>query len=276
MKRCRPQLGTFVEIEVDEIGGLDALAAIEQGFAAVARVAARMSFHDPASDLSRINAAAAGSSLRLDPWTVELLALAQALHTATGGSFDCGVGVHLKRWGLLPTHADARPNDEAEGGSIADLEILDAGRVRLRRAVCLDLGGIAKGYAVDQAIAALERAGVTSAIVNAGGDLRVLGERARPIHLRRPDAPDRLVHAGDLADGALATSAPYFSLVERDGRPHSALADPRSGAPITRPASCSVLAPSCAVADGLAKALAVDGRIDPDCLARYEATAWVL
>ncbi|QHJ01017.1 FAD:protein FMN transferase [Xylophilus rhododendri] len=279
LRRCRPALGTYVEIGAacEEAGARAAvLAAVEQAFAAIGRVEHAMSFHAPASDLSRINAAGAGSVIPVDRWTAEVLLLAQELHGATGGCFDCGVGGTLQAWGMLPGAPHGRRPAAQAGGGAQHLGI-DAGRgeVRLHRPVCLDLGGIAKGFAVDRAIDALAAAGVRCAVVNAGGDLRVLGPVPRPLHVRDPRAPARLRFAGLLCDGAAATSARYFS--EMPGRPdRCALVDPFTRCAVADRRSFTVLAPLCAVADGLAKALAVAGALGPSCLQRFGAQGLVL
>ena len=277
VRRCRPLLGTYVEMAVGAgLQGAAAARAMEDAFEAVARVARLMSFHDPRSELSRLNAAAAGSELTLDPWTFELLEIAQGLRAATRGSFDCGVGARLVRWRLLPRHPGAASAAGVRDSSLARVELLEAHRVRIARPVCLDLGGIAKGFAVDKAVEAMAAAGVAEAVVNAGGDLRVLGPRPQPIHVRRPCAPQTLAYLGDLADGAAATSATYPAFWPGVQTARGALVDPRRGRAVTQPRSFTVIAPACAVADGLTKALAVDGALDAACLRRYGAQAVVV
>ena len=293
MKRCRPALGTYVEIEVRGIGAAAetgtgstsdgesaAAAAIDRAFAAIGRVEARMSFHRDTSDLARINRARAGDRVVLDPWTVEVLALAVELHAATDGLFDCAVGEELIASGLLP----GRPSGK-RSGSIGDLEIVDARSVRLRHATCLDLGGIAKGYAVDRAVDALvgtgqpnrNAQGDTRGSVNAGGDLRVFGRDARTIHVESPGEPGRLVEAGRLCDGAIATSSTRHTGAWGGGRWRSALVDPRTGrSPPPAARSYSVLAARCAVADALTKPLALAGELSAECRRRYGAIALIL
>lgn len=108
-----------------------------------------------------------------------------------------------------------------------------------------DLGGIAKGFAVDRATDALRERGVKNAIINAGGDLRVLGDMPHSVHVRHPGAPSKLVCIGELADGALATSSPYCSRQRIGVRDTEvcALVDSRSRAPLTEPRSYTVIAP---------------------------------
>jgi thiamine biosynthesis lipoprotein len=277
VRRCRPLLGTYVEIDI-AAGALPAgtrpetvLAALEQAFAAMQVVQDRMSFHIATSDLSRLNRATPGTTLAIHRWTAEVLLLAQRLHAASEGRFDCGVGAVLRRRDLLPRDATGRKQVPKQRGSAMDIHVeveANAASVQIRRAICLDLGGIAKGFAVDRAIDTLAAAGVASAVVNAGGDLRVLGARARPLHIRWPHAPATLVYLGELADGAAATSAAYFSPKH--------LIDPATDRPVASRQSFTVLAPLCAVADGLTKALAVDGALAESCLSIFGAQAVVL
>lgn len=275
LRRCRPALGTYVDIALDDAGDADARDALESAYGAIARVESLMSFHRADSDLGRINAARPGTTLRVDPWTAEVLALALALHAVSDGAFDCGVAARLVARGLLPASATG-PCGAVGRSTLADIEQRSGARVHLRARVCLDLGGIAKGFAVDRAIEALRIRGVRDAMVNAGGDLRVLGPRPRLIHVRHPARPSELVPLGELADGAIATSGAYFSRATRaDGTFDSALVDPLDGRSVTSACSFSVIAPRCAVADGLTKVLALRGRLAAPCLAHFGARGHV-
>jgi len=277
IRRCRPHLGTYVEVRIERAAeSTQASRAVEAAYRAIERVERLMSFHDPASELSQINAARAGDEIALHPWTVEVLALAKALHHASAGAFDCGVGRRLVEWSMLPRHLAARSQHALSDSSLAHMELLPGERIRIRRPICLDLGGIAKGYAVDKAVEELTAHGVASGVVNAGGDLRVLGVAAQPIHVRRPDDWRELAYLGALADGAVATSASYFSRRYQGRRWRCALVDMRTGAPIMKPSSYSVIAPTCAIADGLTKVVAADGDAASACLDRFDARAVVL
>jgi thiamine biosynthesis lipoprotein len=267
VKACRPYLGTYVEIRLGE-GASD--VALSAAFAHIERVRRCMSVFDADSDVSRINRLHPGETIEVDPWTHEVLSLACEVHRASGGLFDCGVAPHLARWGMLPSAVAA-----VSASSIASLELLAGHRVRTRAPLCIDLGGIAKGYAVDQAVTALQTAGVKGGVVNAGGDLRVFGEAEEDIWLRDPAEPEQLRHAGTLRDGACATSATYYSRCSVDGDEVSALVDPRTGAAVRTRQSYTVVAPRCAVADALTKVLAVAGEAGHPCLAAYGAQ-WVV
>ncbi|MEI7037778.1 FAD:protein FMN transferase [Fulvimonas yonginensis] len=248
IRRARPLLGTFVEIRAraDQ-------AVLTHAFEAVAQAHALMSYQDTASELSRLNSEAWRRPVPVHPWTWRVLAAARWLHVHSAGAFDCTV----------PDGPDA---------GMDAVELLPGRTVRFRRRVRLDLSGIAKGFAVDRAIDRLRRAG-SQGLVNAGGDLRVFGPSAEPILVRDPDQPQRLRPLGTLADGALATSAPYFS--EQDGR--WAVRDPRDGGSPSRYRSVSVLAPTCLRADALTKVVWVRGaEAAGPLLARLRAEAIVL
>jgi thiamine biosynthesis lipoprotein len=155
---------------------------------------------------------------------------------------------------------------------------LDAGaRVRKLAAGWVDLGGIAKGYAVDLAIAALQQHGVDSACVNAGGDLRAIGVAPWQVAVRAAHDPASAGARLLLRDAALATSANYFSAPRRDPDAEvSALVDGRNARPLAGAHSVTVRAPSCAVADALTKVVMATGHARHPCLSAYGADAFIL
>jgi len=277
VSRCRPLLGTYVEISASahSLPPERVAAAVTAAFAAVAKVQRLMSFHDPLSDLGRINHLAEGQCTSVHPWTWALLQHARDIHDASGGLFDCGVGAQLVEWDLLPRHPRAEIGDAAAAGQSL-VRLTDNNGVTVDAPVCLDLGGIAKGFAVDRAVDVLQTMGVEDAIVNAGGDIRVLGAE-RPICLRHPADASTVLHVGTLADGAIATSSPAFSSQRLgSGREVCGLVDPMTRAPINYPRSYSVVAPDCATADALTKVLAAGAPADSLVFRRYGAQAIVL
>ena len=265
MMRCQPALGTYVEVsahpESDDTSALSASAsaAISAAFDAIATVEACMSVFRPESDVSRLNAGAfLEQPGRIHPWLWDVLTLAKEVH-ALSDAFDPCAGQALVRQGLRPAFGDA----PATGG-LNDLWLLDDHHVVTTAQLYLDLGGIAKGAAVDHAVDALQAHGMASGCVNAGGDLRVFGPHAQPIYVRHPSPPHASVHAGDLAEGALATSGDYVV-------PH--LIDPRRRRPLGTRQSFSVLAPRCAVADALTKVYALTGDAHHPALRYFGAHA---
>jgi thiamine biosynthesis lipoprotein len=133
------------------------------------------------------------------------------------------------------------------------VHLLQSCHVRFERPVRLDLGGIAKGYAVDRAVLTLQRAGVEKILVNAGGDLRIAGPWERRVRLRHPHAPHLSADVLTLRNAALATSAAYFSRRRLSFGEVSALLDPRSAMPYVDNDSYSVRAADCMSADALTK-----------------------
>ena len=257
-RRAKPGLGTIVDIWVQADDAALAQRALAEAFDEISTVHRLMSFHDRDSDLTRWNAAAPGTWVDVDARTADVLAFAQALARDSDGAFDAAVADPLIASGVLPAEPvpsgrwPARPqsNDGSERRRV------------VRTPARMDLGGIAKGYAVDRALAILMRRGVTSALVNAGGDLRHAGRTAVPVHLRDPLDPGRSVGAVLLDNQALASSATHgwCSPGRMESERPVALIDPRRSRPLTRRAGVSVAAPSCLWADALTKVVLVSGR----------------
>jgi thiamine biosynthesis lipoprotein len=197
LRRCRPLVGTLVEIEADDC------AAIDLAFAAVERTHALMSAHDPRSELGLINRFAHRRPVAVSDWTARVIERALHWSRASGGRFDVvRAGRAALDCGGVPRHEDQPlPN----GG---DWEVIQlAGRtVSLDQPACLDLGGIAKGFAVDRAIEVLMAAGLSRGLVNAGGDLRGFGAEPWPVTVVDPASRNPLASI-ELVNSALATSA---------------------------------------------------------------------
>lgn len=272
--RARPLLGTLVEIAVDgDLLHADAMRAIDLAFAAVARVHALMSYHDPHSELSRINREAWLRPVSVSDETWQVLNAARQLSAASDGLFDITVASVLEHAGFLPQHDDQRP--AASRGSWRDVELLSNQQVRLARRVRLDLGGIAKGFAVDQAIAQLRDAGVVNGSVNAGGDLRVLGAPIHTLHLRHPALPTHTLPVST-THAAAATSAGYFQNRPWVGRSCCPIVHSGTHRLCDARRSVTVFADECLVADALTKVLYTDPERGSRVLDRYRARGMIL
>src|SRR4029077_2892855 len=128
-----------------------------------------------------------------------------ALARESDGAFDPTIAPVLAGWGLLPRLAGRAGRERR--ATWRDIKIGPGGAVRFRAPLHLDLGGIAKGFAVDQAVESLRSHGVITALVNAGGDLRALGRRAWPVMVRHPARPGEAAAELSLCNAAVATSA---------------------------------------------------------------------
>ena len=232
IRRLRIALGTWVAIEARASSAAAALAGTEAAFAAIAQVDWRMHPTRQGSDVARINVEASGLRIPIHPSTWWVLRLAQRVYAFTNGVFD-------------PCVPD-RP------GRLRDLQLSahvasDSTPWALCQApLALDLGGIAKGYAIDCAIDALIACGCTAGLVNAGGDLRLFGTRHESILLRHADGTCRPLTLNNTAlavsdMGARRRPSEHRGYYRRTG----------AGSPARRYAA--VLAREAAVADALTK-----------------------
>lgn len=252
VQRAQPLLGTLTQISARAArGASDLNAAVAAAFAKIATVHALMSWHDPASDVSRLNRFANESEQPVDVHTRTVLAAALNFARMSHGAFDPSVATTLAHWGLLPLPVRASPEIPGHS-SWQDIELSPRG-VRFHRPLWLDLGGIAKGYAVDLALQCLLDHGVAEVSVNAGGDLRVAGAREYPIAIRHPRHGGLLAHEISLRNEALATSSAFASRRDTGGASVCALVDPATRNAYSASDSVSVRAANCMTADALTK-----------------------
>ena len=274
MRRARPLLGTFVEIAVAGARPVEMEAAVEEAFTAVATVHRLMSFHDEASDISRLNRSAFDHPVAVHRWTFEVLDAALEFHRRSAGVFDIGVAPALQALGLLPRRDGETPLPSAVAKDADAIALLSDGTVRFCDcAVRIDVGGIAKGYAVDRAVEVLRHCGMGEGVVNAGGDLAVFGPHPHAIHIRDPRRPQRPMCEVGLRDTALASSAGRFDPLASSEPVASAVIDPRSGAPVHGVVGATVRAPTCVVADALTKIVMATGEGAGPLMESYGASA---
>ena len=249
VRRARPLLGTFVDITAKGADETNLHRAIDRAFATIQRVDRLMSFHDPGSDVSRINRDGFPNGVIVHAWTWRVLKCAQEFSRKSDGVFDITIGRQLVKWNYLP-----KPGKRfGSGGNWRDIVLDKKCNVRFRRRLIVDLGGIAKGFAVDRAIETLKDNGVVAGIVNAGGDLRVFGSTSQLIHLRHPAQPTRIAGAVRLREGGMATSGVYFERRKYRGKYVAPLLDGSTGQCGRQLNSVSVAAAECMVADALTK-----------------------
>ncbi|MBA3963324.1 MAG: FAD:protein FMN transferase [Chthoniobacterales bacterium] len=261
IRRARPLLGTFVEITAQGADESCLRAAIDKAFAAVCTVHRLMNFHDPKSDVGRMNEKAAKRPIRVHPWTQCVLEAAQGFSDKTNGVLDVTVS---------PLTRASRSGC----GSWSDIVLSKDKYVFFLRPILIDLGGIAKGFAVDRATEALVSAGVTGGVVNAGGDLRVFGPDSYTADIRHPLdlAPSR--RAITLQDRALATSA--VANGQADFANLTPFVDGRTGRVVSGSLSASVTAPDCMTADALTKAVLIMRDEAIPLLRKHQARAILL
>jgi thiamine biosynthesis lipoprotein len=249
----------------------DAHRVIDAAFSTIQRVQELMSFHDSCSELSRLNREAFQHNTQVHPWLYALLQRAQKIFLASDGLFDCTVADVLVQWAILPPQS-VIPKPATQ----ADVLLLPNNTIRYTKPLLIDLGGIAKGFAVDLAIHTLRQHGIKYAVVNAGGDLRVLGHHVEPISVRSPQNYQQLIPMGGLSAGAFATSGIYHSQRKFQDETVTALVNPKNRQAIMTPHSFSVIAPTTWLADALTKVVAITTNTAHPCLARFAASAFII
>ncbi len=281
VRRARPLLGTFVEITVAGAAARDMHAAVEAAFRAVAQVHGLMSFHEADSDVGRLNSAAWNGPLRVHAWTYAVLETALDLNRRSAGVFDVAVAPVLQRFGLLPQdlgllprRRSDRPAHSQATATTEAIELLGDQRVRFRHpGLTIDLGGIAKGFAVDRAIDVLRAFDMPRGLVNAGGDLAAFGPYTETVYIRDPHDPRRLICGIEIDNQALASSGPRFDPSRSASSSGAAIIDPRTCEPAQTVSAATVRAASCMIADALTKVVMVAGVSAAPVLDHYRAGA---
>lgn len=278
MQRAQPWLGTLVELKIADPLPQERLNLLfQQAFELIATVHRLMSFHQSDSDISRYNRAPPGSILQLDPHTCSVLKAASHWQQASAGLFNIGIGRQLVRWDYLPAPASATPDaisSAAEPLQSPGWQWQSADQLLKLSPDWIDVGGIAKGYAVDLVCQLWQAAGLRSALVNAGGDMRAIGSHT--VWLRSPQQPALKAWRLELQDQAIATSASYFSRRSTAKEQRCAMIDPRSGRAVDDCYSYSVLASDCMTADALTKILAISRDADHPAIRAASAEACIL
>jgi thiamine biosynthesis lipoprotein len=226
--RLRVALGTFVAVEAGAVDEGTAERGVAAAFEAIAKLDRLMHPERPGSDVALLSGCKPATVLPIDPWTWEVLELCQALHRVSDGAFDPCLN-------LAP-------------GRLNDIELLDGLRVRTHASVRVDLGGVAKGYAVDRAVEAMRSVGCTAGLVNAGGDLAVFGASTRTLYCGTASGTAVAV---ELKEAALATSDTQNP--SRPAQHRGYYHGIRRSLPIA--GRVTVIAPRAAVADALTKCL---------------------
>jgi thiamine biosynthesis lipoprotein len=259
-------MGTWCDLVVLDPDS-DADAA-EAAFQEIARVERVMSNWDPASEVSGLNAMAGRGPQPVSRDLAIVVREAESLCVASGGAFDLTVGPLLDAWGFN-TESPSKPSPERAREAASRVGChrmsvrLDPPSITLADGTRLDLGGIGKGYAVDQALAVLDAHGVTRAKLDFGSSsLGFVGrvDGGWPIVVADPRDPDNPLLSFRIEHGAVSSSGQRERSFLRDGHRYGHIFDPRVGAPVeSRLLVVTVIAPKASTADGLSTALFVMG-----------------
>lgn len=263
-----PAMGTLFKVELFAQNEGTAREAVDAAFARVDALNQVCSDYLPDSELIRLCRA---GSMEVSTDLFRVLSAAQAISQRTEGAFDITVG-HMtnlwrrsKRKGTLPT-AEQLANAKALTGWQKVSLAPKTRRVTLAKpGMQLDLGGIAKGYAADEALAVLKQKGITRAVVAASGDLAIgdapPGETGWEVKLRTFAAADATEGQLQLrlANCGISTSGDLHQFVEIAGKRYSHIIDPATGLGLTRRIACTVIAPNAMTSDGTDNAVCVLG-----------------
>jgi len=264
IRRSQLVMGTVVEIMAGGRSTGQLEDAVDAAFAEITRLDRLFSSYRPDSEVSRLSQSAGGGAVSAE--TAAVIALGLEVARRSGGAFDLTLGRLKSLWGIEQEHP-AVPDRQTVTAALAGIGVnalsLDGRQLSKREAqLQIDLGGIAKGYAVDRAVAVLKEHGLASAAVNAGGDMYLLGQRPeRPwrIGIQHPRQKDAVLETVEVRDRAVVTSGDYERFFEQDGQRYHHIFDPQSGFPARGCQSVTVIADSVALGDALATALFVLG-----------------
>ncbi len=247
-------LDTMVEIQ---IWGPGAKEAASLATSEIRRVEGLLSLYQRGSDLGRISQGLGGA---VAPDTLVVLGQALQIAKESGGAYDPTVGTLSRLWQKAREEERPPENEQIQKALLPvgwqGVELLPSGEVRLPEGMELDLGGAAKGYAVDRALEVLRERGVKRALINAGGQIGLLGKAPRgswQIGVRSPRGQG-VVAVLNLEGGAVSTSGDYQRFFLYQGKRYHHLLDPRGGYPASSCQSATVVAQTGMMADLLSTA----------------------
>lgn len=247
ISRCKPLLGTYVRLSLTADAARETLLEMSvRAYARIERVERLMSFHDPDSELSRLNRLAHRQPCPVSTETETVLRQALRLSRASQGLFDISIAPALIRRGLLP----AIDVDIDTSANWRDLRV-ENGRVSFAKKMLIDLGGIAKGYAVDQAMSVLSDD--IDAVINAGGDIRMNRWQDKTVSIRYAASGHDQTVETPMRAAAIASSASYYL----NGK--GAIIAPGQRQAADSPCVYSVFASNCMLADALTKIAFLSG-----------------
>jgi len=261
-------MGTLVTITSVARTEVVAQAAATAGFAEIRRLEEILSTWIPTSELSRVNASAGVTPVHVSPETQTVVQRAMQVAEMTGGGFNIAIGPAVEAWNVIGSQ---RIPTESELNTLRPLVDLQAVHLDLREQTIyldkagmrIDVGGIGKGYAADQAAEALRKAGAVAGVVALSGDIKTFGRlpdgKMFPVGIQHPREDGSVLVWIDLQDEAISTAGDYERFFERDGVRYHHILDPRTLQPAHSCQSVTVIAREGVWADGLDTGIFVMG-----------------
>jgi len=264
--RDAPIMGTRCDVELWAEDRAKGEAAISAVFDELRRIDNEFSTFKPESEVSRVNAGAAKAPMRISKELFDLIKTSIDYSKLTRGTFD----ITYASVGYMYNYPErVRPTEAQIAAALPESNYrhihLDAAARTVffdHDGVRIDFGGIGKGYAVDRGIAVLQGLGITRAMVNAGGDSRIIGDRfGKPwiIGIRDPDDRNRTILKIPLTDTAFSTSGDYERFFDEGGVRYHHILDPRTGKSPHKVRSVTIIGPYATRTDALTKSVFVMG-----------------
>jgi len=268
VKRAQMHMGTLVTITSVARSETAAQAAATAGFSEIHRLEQLLSTWIPSSELSQVNTSAGVKPVRVSPETMTVVRRAIQAGEITNGGFNIAIGPAIEAWSVTN---DQRIPTESELDALRPLINLqavqvDAGRqtIYLEKAgMRIDVGGIGKGYAADEAVEAMRKAGAIAGVVALSGDIKTFGRlpngKMFPVGIQHPREDGSVLVWIDLQDEAISTAGDYERFFEREGIRYHHILDPRTLQPARGCQSVTVIAREGIWADGLDTGIFVMG-----------------
>lgn len=268
VKRAQMQMGTLVTITAVAESESVAQAAASSGFTEIRRLEELLSTWIPGSELSRVNGSAGVRPVPVSPDTLAVVQRSLQAAEMTDGAFNIAIGPAVEAWSVTER---ARVPSAAELDSLKPLLDLRAVHADVRERTIyldkvgmrIDVGGIGKGYAADQAVAAMKKAGATAGVAALSGDIKTFGQlpggKKFPVGIQHPRREGAVLAWIDLQDEAISTAGDYERFFEQDGVRYHHILDPRTLQPARGCQSVTVVAKEGVWADGLDTGIFVMG-----------------
>jgi thiamine biosynthesis lipoprotein len=260
-------MGTSVEIAVSQTQAVKAEEGMEAAFREVQRIDFLMSHYREDSEISRVNRDAGKKETKVSPEMLRMIERAIEFSSLSEGAFDITIGPVFRLWnfreGKFPEEKKLRENLKKVGYRQIKIDRTRSSIFLQEEGMEIDLGAIAKGYAVDSASAVLKEKGIENFLVNAGGDLKVSGSKEKGVPwivgIQHPRLPSQMVAKLSPRQAGVATSGDYKKFFIERGERYHHLLNPSTGTPARECQSVTVMAPSAMAADALATAVFVLG-----------------
>ena len=266
--RAQMQMGTLVKITAVGRSESDAQAAAAAGFAEIRRLEELLSTWIPASELSRVNAAAGVMPVPVSLDTLTVVQRAMQAAEMTGGGFNIAIGPAVDAWRVTEAQRIPAASELEALRPLVDLRAVHVNErdrtIYLEKiGMRIDVGGIGKGYAADQAVTAMQKAGAAAGVVALSGDIKTFGRlpggKPFPVGIQHPRQEGAVLAWIDLQDEAISTAGDYERFFERDGVRYHHILDPLTLQPARACQSVTVIAKEGVWADGLDTGIFVMG-----------------